>query len=128
MRGRAYNYPFSEGDLPEGTRFVRLFFGLKGRGTLWVDNVVYRYSKWNFSALERMRPYIDRQLSPFDKIVPTPRNLDPLSDIVYYDPRNPGSRPPVIVLPQEPAAAELTAARIAGSRKFPGWFPRRIRF
>ncbi|MFZ0133524.1 MAG: beta-N-acetylglucosaminidase domain-containing protein [Desulfobacterales bacterium] len=112
VRGRTYNYPFSEGDLPEGTRFVRLFFGLKGRGTLWVDNVVYRYSKWNFSALERMRPYVDRQLSPFEKIVPTPRNLEPLNDIVYYDPRNPGSRAPIIIIPQDPAAAEMTAARI----------------
>ncbi|MFZ0612805.1 MAG: beta-N-acetylglucosaminidase domain-containing protein [Desulfobacterales bacterium] len=112
VRGRTYNYPFSEGDLPEGTRFVRLFFGLKGRGTLWVDTVVYRYSKWNFSTLERMRPYFDRQLSAVEKIIPTPKSLEPLNDIVYFDPRTPGSRPPIIIIPQEPAAAELTAARI----------------
>ncbi|MFZ0241602.1 MAG: beta-N-acetylglucosaminidase domain-containing protein [Desulfobacterales bacterium] len=112
VHGRTYNYPFSEGDLPEGTCFVQLFFGLKGRGTLWVDNVVYRYSKWNFSALERMQPYFDRQLSAAEKIIPTPKSLEPLGDIVYFDPRSPGSRPPMIIIPQEPAAAELTAARI----------------
>lgn len=112
VRGRTYNYPFSEGDLPEGTRFVRLFFGLKGRGTMWIDNIVYRYSKWNFSTLERMRPYFGRRLTAADKIVPTPRSLEPLNDIIYFDPQNPGSSPPVIVLPENPAAAERTAAKI----------------
>ena len=112
VRGRTYNYPFSEGDLPEGTRFVRLFFGLKGRGTMWVDNIVYRYSKWNFSTLERMRPYFGRCLTAADKIVPTPRSLEPLNDVIYFDPQNPGSSPPVIVLPENPAAAERTAGKI----------------
>jgi hypothetical protein len=112
VRGRTYNYPFSEGDLPEGTRFVRLFFGLKGRGTMWVDNIVYRYSKWNFSTLERMRPYFGRRLTAADKIVPTPRSLEPLNDVIYFDPQKPGSSPPIIVLPENPAAAERTAAGI----------------
>jgi hypothetical protein len=44
VRARTYNYPFSEGDLPDRTRYVRLFFGLKGAGTLWLDSVVFRYS------------------------------------------------------------------------------------
>jgi hypothetical protein len=112
VRGRTYNYPFSEGDLPEGTRFVRLFFGFKGRGTMWIDNIVYRYSKWNFSTLERMRPYFGRRLTATDKIVPTPRHLEPLNDVIYFDPQNPGSSPPIIVLPENPVAAEKTAARI----------------
>ena len=33
VRGRTYNYPFSEGDIPDNTRYVRLFFGLKGTGS-----------------------------------------------------------------------------------------------
>ena len=110
VRGRTYNYPFSEGDLPERTRFVRLFFGLKGRGTMWIDNIVYRYSKWNFSTLERMRPYFGRRLTAADKIIPTPRSLEPLNDIIYFDSQNPGSSPPIIVLPRirkRPSARRL---------------------
>ena len=112
VRGRTYNYPFSEGDLPERTRFVRLFFGLKGRGTMWIDNIVYRYSKWNFSTLERMRPYFGRRLTAAEKIIPTPRSLELLNDVIYFDPQNPGSSLPIIVLPENPAAAEHTAAGI----------------
>jgi beta-N-acetylglucosaminidase len=112
VRGRTYNYPFSEGDLPEGTCFVRLFFGLKGRGTMWIDNIVYRYSKWNFSTLERMRPYFGRRLTAADKIIPTPRSLEPINDVIYFDPQNSGLGPPIIVLPENPAAAECTAAEI----------------
>ncbi|MCU0539484.1 MAG: hypothetical protein MUF46_06295, partial [Desulfobacterales bacterium] len=73
VRPRTYNYPFSEGDLPEQTRYVRLFFGLKGAGTLWLDNVEFRYSKWNFTALERMQPYIGRPLSQIEALIPTPK-------------------------------------------------------
>ena len=32
IRARSYNYPLSEGDIPDGTQFVRLFIGLKGTG------------------------------------------------------------------------------------------------
>ncbi len=112
VRGRTYNYPFSEGDLPEGTGFVRLFFGLKGKGTMWIDNVGYRYSKWNFSTLERMQAVSDRRLSPADRIIPTPKSLEPLDDVVYFDPQRSRTSPPIIVLPENPAAAERTAARI----------------
>jgi len=43
--GRTLNYPFSEGDLPDGCRYVKIYLGFKGIGTMWVDNVDYRYSK-----------------------------------------------------------------------------------
>ena len=112
VRGRTYNYPFSEGDLPEKTRFVRLFFGLKGSGTMWIDNIVYRYSKWNFSTLERMQPYFGRRLTAADKIIPAPRSLVLLNEVIYFDPQNAGLDPPMIVLPEDPAAAERTAAGI----------------
>ena len=112
VRGRSYNYPFSEGDIPDSTRFVRLFFGLKGSGTLWLDDIDYRYSKWNFTALERFKPFFARQLTLAEKIIPTPKNLKWVSDIVYYDAGIPGSHLPVIVLPENPAPAERSAAKI----------------
>jgi len=37
-RGISHKYPFFEGDLPENTRYVRLSFGLKGAGTMWIDD------------------------------------------------------------------------------------------
>ena len=112
VRGRSYNYPFSEGDIPDRTRFVRLFFGLKGTGTLWLDDIDYRYSKWNFTALERFKPFFARQLTLQEKIIPTPKSLQWVSDVVYYDDGIAGSLLPVIVLPENPAPAERTAAKI----------------
>jgi hypothetical protein len=112
VRGRSYNYPFSEGDIPDATRFVRLFFGLKGTGTLWLDDIDYRYSKWNFTALERFKPFFARKLTLEEKIIPTPKRLQWISDVVYYDAGSPRSLLPVIVLPENPAPAERTAAKI----------------
>jgi len=112
VRGRSYNYPFSEGDIPDNTRYVRLFLGLKGTGTMWLDNIDYRYSKWNFTALERFRPYFDRKLTLKESIIPTPKSFQQLNDVVYYDDHYSASDLPVIVLPKNPEPAEQTAANV----------------
>jgi hypothetical protein len=112
VRGRTYNYPFSEGDIPDGTRYVRLFFGLKGTGAMWLDDIVFRYSKWNFTALERLRPYFDRPLTLAERIIPAPKSLQKINEIIFYDSTAPNSHLPVIVLPQNPAPADYTAAGI----------------
>jgi hypothetical protein len=112
VRGRTYNYPFSEGDIPDQTRFVRLFFGLKGTGTMWLDNVVYRYSKWNFTALERMRPQMAMKRSPAERIIPAPKFIQPLEAIHYYDPESRQCSLPTIILPDKPAAGDLSAASL----------------
>ena len=110
VRGRSYNYPFSEGDVPDSTRFVRIFFGLKGNGTVWIDNVDYRYSKWNFTALERMTPFFNQNLPPKERIIPTPKHVSRGEDISFWNPRQPESRQPLILLPPHPAPAERAAA------------------
>ncbi len=122
VRGRTYNYPFSEGDLPDRARYVRLFFGLKGNGTLWLDNVDYRYAKWNFTVLERMEPYFGKHLAPEQRLIPTPKQITRMPDVTYWDASLPTSRPPMILLPPNPAPAERTAAimlknRISGIMK-----------
>jgi hypothetical protein len=71
----SYNYPFSEGDMPDGTSFVRIFIGLKGNGTLWVDNVNMHYSKWNFTPLERMDSLMQKSLTAYDLLLPTPKRI-----------------------------------------------------
>jgi len=112
VRGKSYTYPFSEGDVPDATRYVRLFLGLKGTGAMWIDDIDYRYSKWNFTALERFQPYFAKPLTLEEKITPTPKNFQRLRDVVYYDARTPGALPPLIVLPENPAPAEQSAAAL----------------
>jgi len=112
VRARTYNYPFSEGDLPDRARYVRLFFGLKGTGTMWLDNVDFRYSKWNFSALERLKPYIDRPLSPAERLIPTPKEIRWVRQVTYLDPADLDGPAPYIVLPDDPAPADRAAARL----------------
>ena len=112
VRGKSYTYPFSEGDVPDATRYVRLFLGLKGTGTMWIDDIDYRYSKWNFTALERFQPYFARSLTLEEKITPTPKNFQWLRDVVYFDASNPDAHPPLIVLPENPAPAEKSAAAL----------------
>ena len=112
VRARTYNYPFSEGDLPDRTCYVRLFFGLKGTGTLWLDNVVFRYSKWNFSALERLKPHIERPLSPIEILIPTPRKIHIIRQVAYLDPGAVDGPSPLIVLPDDPAPADRAAAHL----------------
>ncbi len=95
---------------------MRLFFGLKGSGTLWLDNVVFRYSKWNFSALERMQPHIGRPLSPLEALIPTPKQIRPVREVAYLAPDRSNGPPPLIVLPAAPAPAEHTAARLLAEK------------
>jgi len=112
VRGRSYNYPFSEGDIPDQTRFVRLFFGLKGTGTLWLDDIYFGYSKWNFTALERFAPFFEKRLPLAETIIPTPKQFHEVGDITYFTPGSPSSHLPVIVLPENPAPAERSAANV----------------
>jgi len=112
VRARTYNYPFSEGDLPDGTCYVRLFLGLKGSGTVWLDDVVFRYSKWNFSALERLKPHIDRPLSRWETLIPAPKDIRYVREITYLAPGRIENHGPLIILPEDPAPAERSAARL----------------
>jgi len=117
VRARTYNYPFSEGDLPDGTRYVRLFLGLKGTGTMWVDDVVFRYSKWNFSALERLKPYFERPLSQLERLTPTPRKVRPVREVACLDPGGADGTAPLIVLPDNPAPADRSAAHLLEEKR-----------
>ena len=112
VRGRSCNYPFSEGDIPDRTRYVRLFFGLKGTGSMWLDDIYFGYSKWNFTALERFRPFFNRRLTLAETLIPTPKHVHELDAITYYHAQDPAACLPVIVLPENPAPAERSAAAL----------------
>lgn len=76
VRGRTWNYPFSEGDLPDNCKYVRIFAGLKCSGKMWIDNLDFRFSKWNFTPLERMDSFFNRQYDLSALIIPTPRLVE----------------------------------------------------
>jgi hypothetical protein len=116
VRGRTDNYPFAEGDIPAQARYVRLFFGLRGSGTMWLDDVYFAYAKWNFTALERFKPYFGRRLTVAERLLPTPRHFQAQGPITYYRADAPPSHLPIIVLPANPAPAERLAAHILQRR------------
>jgi len=113
--GRSYNYPFSEGDVPAGTRYVRIFLGLKGTGTMWVDKVDLRYSKWNFTPLERIKPFSDKAFTPIEMLVPQPQMISNIKSIQWYDATKP-AQVPVILLPSKPEKQTLIAGQLLKGR------------
>ena len=46
------------------------------------------------------------------RLNPTPKEIQFSREVAYYEPDAPDSTPPVIVLPENPAPAERTAARL----------------
>lgn len=107
IHGRTWDYPFSEGDVPENCRYVRIFFGLKCSGTMWVDNVDFRLSKWSFTPLERMDSLFTKQYRLSDLLLPTPKQVTnpALIDLknkkirlVYSGPESPETRAAVALL------------------------------
>ncbi len=76
VHGRTWEYPFSEGDMPEGCRYIKIFAGLKCGGTMWVDNIDMRISKWSFTPAERMAALFDSSYSLIDLLIPKPKTID----------------------------------------------------
>ncbi|MCK4700747.1 MAG: hypothetical protein KAT38_10445, partial [Bacteroidales bacterium] len=116
VNGRSYNYPFSEGDIPDNARYVKIFLGLKGTGTMWIDNVDFRYSRWNFSALERLKPYIDHSYSKSDLLLPAPKVVEETGDYSYFIPDSNSCHYPVILVPSAPAIETMAAAQLLKQR------------
>jgi len=79
---------------------------------MWLDNVDYRYSKWNFTALERIRPQMSMKSSPAERIIPAPKFIKPLKAIDYCYPGSPPCIVPSITLPDEPTPGDLSAAKV----------------
>lgn len=117
--GRTYNNNFSEGDMPDGCAYIKIFFGLKGRGTMYVDNVDFRFSRWNFTSLERMMPLFKQEYHPSQLVVPTPKMVSDATEIPF------AGRDVVLVSPNDreassPAAVDLLKEKllkIAGVNK-----------
>ncbi|MCK4853042.1 MAG: beta-N-acetylglucosaminidase domain-containing protein [Bacteroidales bacterium] len=117
VRGRTTNDYLTDGDVPDEAKFVKIFFGLKGTGTMWIDDVDFRYSNRNFTSLEKSEPYFDTTFSAVDMLVPAPKEAVGLDPLVYHYPGTDSLPYPVIVIPQHAsrqtsAAAQLLKARL----------------
>ncbi len=63
VTGRTTNDYLTDGDVPDEAKFAKIFFGLKGTGTMWIDDVDFRYSSRNFSSLEKSEHFFDTTFS-----------------------------------------------------------------
>jgi hypothetical protein len=115
VHGRTWNYPFSEGDIPDAARSVRLFLGLRGTGTIWFDDVDYRFSRWNFTGRERLEPHLEHPWDPRDLVLPTPKRLVKEPPLDLGGP-GPSAGLPVIEVPEDAGAAVLAAADLVAER------------
>jgi hypothetical protein len=110
IHGRTWDYPFSEGDLPENCKYVKIFLGLKCSGTMWVDNIDFRLSRWNFTPIEREDSFFHRKHDLSQLLLPTPKSVsDPAQinlknkaiRIVYQGPDAPESRSAIQLLQEK---------------------------
>lgn len=109
--GKSHSFPFSEGDIPDDARYIRLFIGLKGTGTMWIDNVDFHYTRANFTPLERFSLFMDSTLTKQDLIIPTPKKISKLGSVVLYKPgQEPASLPKIIVSSRSGKETEQAAS------------------
>ena len=116
VRGRTTNDFLSEGDVPDEAKFVKIFFGLKGTGTMWIDDVEFRYSMRNFTSLEKSEQFFDTTFSALDMLIPTPKQATGLDPLTYHYPGTDSLPYPVIVVPQRAPRQTMAAARLIKSR------------
>lgn len=98
--GKTADFPFPDGDIPTNAHYVKIYIGLKGTGTMWIDSVTFSYTRKNFSVEERMLSYTDtsRQFTPF--IIPTPKKMERQESVDFYAQGDTSSLP-VIIIPAD---------------------------
>lgn len=97
--GRTYNYPFSDGDIADEAKYVRILISFNGTGTVWIDNVNLSYTKWNLTTAERLQHYFDSTLTIPELLVPKPKIVQSKDTIIMYNPDSGYTDLPVILAP-----------------------------
>ena len=116
VRGRTTNDFLTEGDVPDEAKFVKISFSLKGTGTMWIDDVDFRYSNRNFTSLEKSERFFDTTFSAVDMLVPAPKEAVGLHPLIYHYPGTDSLPFPVIVIPQHASRQTSAAARLLKNR------------
>ncbi|HJZ40286.1 MAG TPA: hypothetical protein VJ203_07965 [Bacteroidales bacterium] len=115
IRGKSAYFPFPEGDIPSSAHYVKIFLGLKGKGTMWIDSVHYGYSASNFSVAERMSSYTDTSFYLQQVILPTPRKVQKMESVIFYNTGQNTKKLPVILVPADADTLTMQAAELIRS-------------
>ena len=110
--GKSHNYACPEGNIPNETRYVKIFFGVKGSGTVWIDNIDFHYTKSNFTAFERMQILTDTIYSKHEVIIPAPKVIEKYESIIYYKPGDSFKNIPIILVPEKLTVETKNAAQL----------------
>ncbi len=98
--GKSAQFPYPEGDIPTEAHYVRIFIGLKGKGTMWIDSVDFSYGGSNFSVAERMRQYTDTTYTALEAIIPCPKQYRKMGSVVFRRPDLDTEQQPLIIIPE----------------------------
>ncbi len=109
--GKSADFPFPDGDIPTNAHYVKIFIGLKGTGTMWIDSVNFSYTGKNFSVEERMMTYTDTNTHLPSVVIPTPKKMERLESVILFKPSDTTSMP-VIVIPEDADITTQKAARL----------------
>jgi hypothetical protein len=105
--GKSADFPFPDGDIPTNAHYVKIYIGLKGTGTMWIDSVDFSYTRKNFSVEEKMMSYTDTSMQMPLIIIPTPKKMERQESVVFFEPGDTGSLP-VIIIPEN---ADITTRK-----------------
>lgn len=98
---RTGNFPFEEGNMPENTRYVKIFAGLKGTGEMWIDYLRFTYTRKNFTFLEQIQPYFDSTVERSVYLLPSPQKAESYSKIIINELSDSKSNNfPIFILPK----------------------------
>ena len=110
VSGRTTNDFLTEGDIPDEAKYVKLYLGLKGTGTMWVDDVALRYTRRNFTPSERMGHMFDTSCTMQDLLIPRPKHLKANNPYTYHIEGRDTLPLPLIVIPARPQMQTSAAA------------------
>jgi hypothetical protein len=113
--GKSEYFPFPDGDIPSDAQYVKIYIGLKGKGTLWVDSITFSYNDHNFSAGEKMSPYTDTIFPSYQAIIPTPKHYSVMESVVFQASDGQQEKQPLIIIPENADPLILKAATLIQS-------------
>jgi hypothetical protein len=108
--GKSADFPFPDGDIPTNAHYVKIYIGLKGTGTMWIDSVNFSYTRKNFSVEERMMSYTDTSWQMPLVIIPTPKKMERRESLVLFNPDDTASFPVIVIPPK----ADVITQKAAG--------------
>lgn len=105
--GKSADFPFPDGDIPTSAHYVKIYIGLKGTGTMWIDSVDFSYTRKNFSVEERMMGYTDTSMQMPLVIIPTPKKMERQESVAFCEPGDTSSLPVIVI----PVNADITTRK-----------------